>query len=220
VLGVFRRGRLGSWIPALLPLLVACPERLLAADDTESGARAYLQGTTRLRQALGPGDVLDLDALRFTEITVSPQGSNADALVHAEGSGHFQGAVVHYTGNERLRLQRTTDGFSGAALPALEGVLVAVARRQRAIDARDGAALIALAAEDYRDGSVDRARLSPLLPTLWATVEPGAPAALAVRVDGDRASVSLRFDLDGGSRTHTLALENAAKSWRFSAGLL
>jgi hypothetical protein len=182
--------------------------------------RAQLQSTTRLREQLAAGGALDLETLRFTEVTVSLHGNLADVLAHADASGRFAGASIHYTGSERLAVRREAEGFSGIELPALKGVLEALAKRQRAIEGGDDAALMALAADDYRDGSVDRARLASSLSTLWPGVERAAPSSLAVRVDGDRASVSLRFDRDGASHTHTVALHSEAKCWLFSAGLL
>jgi hypothetical protein len=204
---------------AALSLLAACPDRLLAPADPESALRAQLDRTTSLHRSLAGGEDLDLEKLRFSEVIVSLHGDVADVLLHAEAAGRLAGAPLHYVGSERLALRRTGSGFSPLSLPALEGVLDALEARQRALEARDAAALLALAAEDYREGSVDRARLATLL-AAPAMLDPAAPSSLAVRVDGDRATVSLSFASDGGRGTHILALENVAKSWRFSAGLL
>jgi hypothetical protein len=179
-----------------------------------------LQGTSQLRERLPGGEELDLRELHFREVVVALHGDLAEVLAQVEASGRFGGASLRYVGSERLTLHRESEGYAGPLLPALTGVLTAIAQRQQALAAQDPAALIALAASDYRDGSVDRARLGSLVPTLWPAVERDWPGALAVRVDHDRASVSLRFDGDGGRRTHTLALEVEAKSWRYSAGLL
>ena len=182
--------------------------------------RAHLAATTQLRAQLPGGGTLDLRALQFSEIVVAVHDTGAEVLAHIEARGEFEGTPLQYLGSERMVLKHTRDGFAGDLVPALAGVLQAIAQRQRAIAAEDRAALIALAASDYRDGSVDRERLDSLFPTLWPTVERASPIAIAVRVDGDRALVSLRFEGDGGSRTHTLALQTAGKSWRYSAGLL
>jgi len=206
-------------VPLLLAL-AACSSRLLSPADGESRVRAQLRATSQLHEQLAGGETLDLRQLRFSEVVVALRGDSAEVLAHAEASGTFQGADLQYVGSERFVLRRGADSYSGTLLPALLGVLTAVAQRQDAIARQDSAALLALAASDYREGSVDRARLTPLFPTLWPSVERGPPSALAVRVDSDRAGVSLRFDGDGGSRTHTLALESEAKSWRYSAGLL
>jgi hypothetical protein len=210
-----------EWVVAgALLATAACPSHLLSPADTESQVRAHLTATTHLREKLPGGETLELRGLQFSEVVVSVHDSGAEVLTHVEARGEFEGTPLQYLGSERLILTHTGDGFSGDLVPALAGVLQAVAQRQRAIAAEDRTALIALAASDYRDGSVDRERLDSLFPTLWPTVERGSPSAIAVRVDGERAVVSLRFEGDGGSRTHTLGLQNAGKSWRYSAGLL
>jgi hypothetical protein len=204
----------------LLLALASCPSRLLTPADGESRVRAQLQATTQLHEQLAGGDALELRQLRFSEVVVALQGDDAEVLAHAEASGTFRGAELNYVGSERFVLRHGANGYTGTLLPALLGVLTAVAQRQDAIARQDSAALLALAASDYREGSVDRSRLAPLFTTLWPTVERAPPSAMAVRVDHDRAVVSLHFEGDGGTRTHTLALENETKSWRYSAGLL
>jgi hypothetical protein len=205
---------------ALLLATAGCPSHLLSPADAESQLRAKLQATPQLREQLPGGGTLELHALQFSEVVVALHGHSAEVLAHVEARGEFEGAPLQYLGSERLILTATPTGFTGDLVPALSGVLEAMVQRQRAIAAEDRTALIALAASDYRDGSVDRDRLESLFPTLWPTVERGSPNAVAVRVDGDRALVSLRFEGDGGSHTHTLALQNVGKSWRYSAGLL
>jgi hypothetical protein len=182
--------------------------------------RAQLQATSQLHERLPSGTSVDLDELRFTEVVVAIHGDLADVLAHVEGSGSFGGASLHYVGSERLVLHREGKGYAGPLLPALFGVLAAVTERQRTIAAGDEAALIALAADDYRDGSVDRGHLRSLFATLWPTVDRAQPTALAIRVDHDHAVVSLTVAGDGGTHTHTLTLEKEAKTWRYSAGLL
>jgi hypothetical protein len=198
--------------------LTSCPGQSLSRE--ESRVRAQLQATSQLHDRLPSGQALDLDELRFSEVVVAPQGDLAEVLAHVEGSGSFGGASLHYIGSERLLLHREGNGYVGPLLPALFGVLTAVAERQRAILDGDQTALIALAASDYHDGSVDRDRLAPLFTVLWPTVDRAQPSALAVRVDHDRAVVSSSRPGDGGSHTHTLTLEKVVKTWRYSAGLL
>jgi len=200
--------------------LSSCHWRPLAPADAESRLRAQLQAISQLREVLPGGEALELHQLRFTEVVISLHGDVAEVLANAGASGSFGEASLQYTGTERLLLHREGDGYVGPLVPSLTGVLEALARRQRAIATEDRVAILDLAASDYRDGSVDRARLAPLFSTLWPTVERAQPNALAVRVDHDRAAVSLRFEGDGGSRTHTLALERDVKLWRYSAGLL
>lgn len=199
--------------------LAACPGSL-SATDAETRLRNQLQATGELREHLRGGETLDLRKLHFSDVVIAMHGDVAEVLAHAEATGSVGDVSLQYVGSERLLLNRQGDGYVGRLLPALVGVLEAVAERQRAISAQDQAALLALAAADYRDGSVDRARLGSLFDTLWPTVERTAPNALAVRVDRDRAVVSLHFEGDGGSHTHTLVLESEAKTWRYSAGLL
>jgi hypothetical protein len=215
---VCRRGAGFQSLPLFILALTSCPGQSVSRE--ESRLRAQLQATSQLHDRLPSGQSLDLDELRFSEVVVALRGDRAEVLAHVEGSGSFGGASLHYIGSERLLLHREGNGYAGPLLPALFGVLAAVAERQRALLAGDETTLIALAASDYHDGSVDRDRLAPLFATLWPTVDRAEPSSLAVRVDHDRAVVSLSHSGDGGSHTHTLTLEKDVKTWRYSAGLL
>jgi hypothetical protein len=218
-----RNARWGSGITSptvLLVLLLGACSRPSHTDQAERRVRVLLDANTHLNERLPGGGSLVLDDLRFSEVNVAIHDDTAEVLARVEASGSAEGVPLQYLGSEHLVLQHAAGGYRGELVPALVGVLDALQRRQQAIAASDRDALVALAASDYRDGSVDRAGLPQLLATLWPTVERARPVAMAIRVDPDRAVVSLRFDADGGSRAHTLELRKDAKIWRYSAGLL
>jgi hypothetical protein len=216
---IARRGS-GITYPTVLLLLLGACNRPSQTAQAERRVQVLLDANSHLNERLPGGGSLVLDELRFSEVSVAIHDDAAEVLARVEASGNSEGIPLQYLGSEHLLLQRAAGGYRGELVPALVGVLDALQRRQQAIAASDRDALMALAAADYRDGSVDRARLPSLVATLWPTLERARPAAMMIRVDADRAVVSLRFDVDGGSRAHTLELRKDAKIWRYSAGLL
>jgi hypothetical protein len=218
-----RTARRGSGVTSstvLLLALTACIRPWHSTSQDERRVRVLLEATSHLNERLPAGGSLVVDELRFDEVNVAIHADTAEVLARVEASGSSEGIPLHYLGSEHLSLHREAGGYRGELVPALVGVLDALQRRQQAIAAGDRTGLIALAGSDYRDGSVDRAGLPSLVATLWPTIDRARPAAMAIRVDADRAVLALSFEVDGGSRTHTVELRKQANSWRYSAGLL
>jgi hypothetical protein len=199
-------------------LLAACPA-LFAGDPTSQVRRALDDLSRQGLKADVAGRSLALHQLEFSEVTVDGR-EPPQVLLHVEASGTWGAAALGYYGGERISFGGRYGRLAPPAvwLPKLDAVLIALAARDAALEARDAVALARLAGPENHDGAVT-------LPRILAALQPPAPDAgavaahpsLSVRIDGNRAQVS---EIREGPGPRSAALVEIGDSWRFTTGLL
>jgi hypothetical protein len=118
---------------AALVATAACSVRSPGSEVKEA-----LAGIGRIELAAGPGRAV-LERPRFSDVTVDVQGGRARVLAMVEADGRWRGGddevAVAYVGREAFEMERCAAARwcpAGAPLPALAGVLAAVAAGRRA----------------------------------------------------------------------------------------
>lgn len=206
-------GRTAAALLALLGLWTACP--LLRTEDERARdaiAALRLQGFT---QPLPGGGALVVPPGAFDAVNVT--ASTEQGVLRARGQVSLQGrvgdAIVSYLGSERFQVRcGTACSISPPPVERLVPLLEALQARDAALQARDPAALQALAAATFEAGTEARAALG------GAALSEAPPAVTAwlVRVDREAAEVG---EARGTAAPRPLRLVREASGWRFTSGL-
>ena len=246
-----RRFKFRSGAPYLVPFLAAGLAAAAAwhwrAALVDLGSGVALQSPeTQVRQALAnqvrahledvygfkAGGTLELVPVRYAEVVPVVEGNRATvvAVLDAEGKAVWrdQSAHVSYVGRERFHMKPCKIALwcaEGDQFARLRAVLRALFRHQDAVRAGDAAAVLALAADDYRDGPVDRAALPAALARELPGPRPDVRVtAWQIRVEGDAAEVGEDYEAEGpGGKPRALRaryrLERRGERWAFVSGL-
>jgi hypothetical protein len=250
-LGRRRRFRFRTGAPYLVPFLAAAAAATAAwhwrADLMDAGSAATLQSPeTQVRQALAAqgrahlediygwkaGGTLELVPVRYEEVVPDVEGSRATvvAVLDAEGKAVWrdQSATVSYIGREQFHMKPCKIALwcaEGDQFARLRAVLRTLFRRFDAARGGEPAALASLAADDYRDGSTDRAALDDRLRRELASPRPDLRVkGWQIRVERDVAEVGEDFEVveQGGGVRHQRSryrLERRGERWVFTSGL-
>ncbi len=246
-----RRVRFRSGAPYLVPFLAAAAAAAAAwhwrAELLDLGSGVTLQSPeSQVRQALAnqgrahledvygwkAGGTLELVPVRYAEVVPVVEDGRASvvALLDAEGKAVWrdQSAQVSYIGREQFHMKPCKIALwcaEGDQFARLRAVLRPLFRRLDAARSGDVPAVLALAADDYADGGVDRA----VLPGRLSAEMPGPRPDLRVRawqirVDRDAAEVGEDYEAagpDGSPKAFRARyrLERRGERWAFVSGL-
>ena len=246
-----RRFRFRTGAPYLVPFLAASVAAAAAwywrADLMDAGSAATLQSPeTQVRQALAAqgrahlediygwkaGGTLELVPVRYEEVVPDVEGNRATvvAVLDAEGKAVWrdQSATVSYIGREQFHMKPCKIALwcaEGDQFARLRAVLRTLFRRLDGARGGEPAAVLGLAAEDYRDGVTDRAALEGRLRRELASPRPDLRVkSWQIRVERDAAEVGEDYEAAEGSgdvrhRRARYRLERRGERWVFTAGL-
>jgi hypothetical protein len=227
--------------------LAAAGAWIWRAELMDAGSGVSLQSPeSQIRQALGhqnrahledvygwkAGGTLELVPVRYSEVVPVVEGDRASVVAQLDAEGQAvwrdQSAAVSYIGREQFHMKPCRIALwcaEGDQFARLRAVLRTLFRRHDAARAGDPAAQLALAADDYRDGPIDRAGLAARLRRELASPRPGLRVrAWQIRIDRDGAEVGEDYDEPGpGGELRPLRaryrLERRGERWVFAAGL-
>ncbi len=192
-----------------LPILVAgCPTLASPADRARAALEALSREGVELPLSGGRSIQIPIGRIEATAVdTGARERSSFEAFGQLSIAGRVGEIPFSYVGNERFQVVCTTScKVDGALAPRLVAVIEALLARRAALDARDPAAVAALAADGLRGSSPDEI----------STAAERAVAAWFIRVEGNEAIVG-EAGPDGGQKRLTLV--GADGAWRFAAGL-
>jgi hypothetical protein len=246
-----RRVRFRTGAPYLVPILVAGAAAAGAwiwrAELMDAGSGVSLQSPeTQVRQALvhqnrahledvygwKAGGTLELVPVRYSEVVPVVEGDRATVMAQLDAEGQAtwrdQTASVSYLGREQFHMKPCKIALwcsEGDQFARLRMVLRTLFRRLDAARAGDAPAQVALAADDYRDGTTDRVALAARLAREAGTPHPELRVrGWQIRVDRDAAEIGEDYEdgrpgNDGRPLRARYRLERRGERWVFVSGL-
>ncbi len=246
-----RRVRFRTGAPYLAPFLVAAsvafaawywraelvdarPSAALLSPETQVRKALAAQGRAHLEDIYGwkAGGTLELVPVRYSDVVPDVEGERATvvAMLDAEGKAVWrdQAATVSYIGRELFHMKPCKIALwcaEGDQFARLRSVLRTLFRRVDGARGGEPAAVLALAADDYRDGTTDRAGLESRIRR-----EGGAPrpelrvTGWQIRVERDGAEVGEDYETLGPGGVvrrgrSVYRLEHRGERWVFTSGL-
>ena len=178
------------------------------------------------------GGTLELVPVRYSEVVPDVQGDRATVVAQLEAEGKAvwrdQSADVSYIGREQFHMKPCKIALwcaEGDQFGRLRAVMRTLFRRLDAARAGDVPVQVGLAADDYRDGTTDRAALAARLGRESASPRPGLRVrAWQIRLDRDGAEVGEDYEEgppggDGRPLRARYRLERRGERWLFASGL-
>jgi len=246
-----RRVRFRTGAPYLVPILVAGAAAAGAwiwrAEILDAGSGVALQSPeTQVRQALAhqdrahledvygwkAGGTLELFQVRYADVVPVVEGDRATVVAQLDAEGKAvwrdQSADVSYIGREQFHMKPCKIALwcaEGDQFVRLRGLLRTLFRRLDGARAGDVPAQLGLAADDYRDGTTDRAALAGRLAQESGSPRPGLRVrGWQIRLDRDGAEVGEDYEDagpggDGRPMRARYRLERRGERWLFASGL-
>ena len=192
------------------------------------------QGRAHLEDIYGwkAGGTLELVPVRYEEVVPDVEGNRATvvAILDAEGKAVWrdQSATVSYIGREQFHMKPCKIALwcaEGDQFARLRAVLRTLFRHLDGVRGGEPASVLALAADDYRDGATDRVVLEDQLRRELASPRTDLRVTgWQIRVERDAAEVGEDYEVTdpGGHVRHRRAryrLERRGERWVFTSGL-